>query len=221
VSTHDKQAKAEPEGASPLENDESSLAFLKKHWGRMSAGERRAWLRKHCSTTEVPAAFVKKQRDTWMQTRNPYYVWQVIGDCIKEGFDFPTWVDDYLAEAASRMMAPDSMHDHDLTKALPRIFGFGIKRGKRWLTPELEPDEALKRERFAKLFAFVIVNGGKPTDAVAFIRDATDETIVLPEDDRTLLKWIKQHIGITQTPRTRTAWLAEINAWWHGRGRHP
>jgi hypothetical protein len=220
VSTHDKQAKAEPEGGSPLENDEGSLAFIKKHWRRMSPGERRAWFRKHLRTTEVPAAFFKKQRDAWMQTRNPYYIWQVIGDCIENGFDFPTWVDDYLAEAASRMMAPDSMHDHDLTKALPRIFGFEIKRGKRWLTPELAPDEALKREMVANLFAAMISAGGKPTDAVAFIRETT-ETIVLPEDDRTLLKWIKQHFGITQTPRTRTEWLAEINAWRHGRGAAP
>jgi hypothetical protein len=186
----------------------------------MSAGERRAWLRKHCRTTEVPAALFKKQRDAWMRTRNPYYVWQVIGDCIKNGFDFPTWVDDYLAEAALRMTAPDSMREHDLTKALPRIFGFAIERGKRWLTPELAPDEALKREGLAKLFAIVIWAGGEPTDAVAFVREQNDE-MILPEEDRTLRKWIKQYFGIKQTPRTRTEWLAEIKIAWPGTARPP
>jgi hypothetical protein len=178
---------------------------------RLSAGEQRALFRKCLNNREVPAEEVEKQRVKWMETRNPYYIWQVIEACIWNGFHFPIWVDDYLSDVATRMMAPDATREPP-SKALPRIFGFEIKQGARLLAPDLTPDEALSRQTLVLLFAFGIERWGELKRALKCVRLSSDESIV-PSDDRTLLKWLKQTLGITHTPRTRAEWLKGIDAW--------
>ena len=60
----------------------------------------------------------------WEETKNPYYAWEAINTCAKHKRQFPTWVVDYLAQCAERMLSNKARQSNDVRKILPSVLGF-------------------------------------------------------------------------------------------------
>ncbi len=139
----------------------------------------------------------------WEDSKNPYYVWEVIYCCAKHQMPLPDWVLDYLANCASRMMSDEAKQSHDVRKALPSILGFPTKKGPGNL---LDPasDEPEEIPTFALRFAIELERGHTP------IRAMRNATVVLPaseaeRDEKTLWTWLKKYYGLTNVSRITAA----------------
>jgi hypothetical protein len=140
----------------------------------------------------------------WEDNKNPYYAWSAIEICTKHKKPLPTWVVDYLAGCAERMLSDKATKSKDLRKILPSILGFPAKRGPgRPLDPDHVPNDKLM---FALLFTIEIHKGRKPSiarkDAMKHLpRNRADRI-----DDKTLQRWLKEVFDLTSSPRTVTKW---------------
>lgn len=149
----------------------------------------------------------------WEVTGNPFWVWEEIDICCRQGLDFPDWVKTYLARCAARMTSPDAARARDLRKALPGILGFPQNSRGRGANP-LNPGgmNDARRDEYAEMatrFLRAIEGGAEPTAALAIARGEGD-----PEtDDRTVLRHIKRLLGVTGNPRTKAEWRAALRRW--------
>jgi hypothetical protein len=146
----------------------------------------------------------------WEKTKNPYYSWYAIKICTKHKKQFPTWVVDYLADCANRMLSEKAKQSNDLRKIIPSILGFPAKRGPgRPLDPDRDPDDKLM---FALHFAIEIEKGKKPSvarrQASTFLSQGRSDKI----DDKTLQRWLKDEFDLESAPRTITEWKSVMRA---------
>jgi hypothetical protein len=147
---------------------------------------------------------------SWEETKNPYYAWYAIKICTKHKKQFPTWVVNYLADCANRMLSEKAKQSNDLRKILPSILGFPANRGPgRPLDPDRDPDDKLM---FALHFAIEIEKGKKPSvarrQASTFLSQSRSDKI----DDKTLQRWLKDEFDLESAPRTITEWKSVMRA---------
>jgi hypothetical protein len=138
---------------------------------------REVWLR----NLRDPAVRLDMLGDPWGKTRNPLFVWEAIGICLKQKLDlsdWPAWVTGYLETCVDRMASGA----HDFRKALPEIMGFAGQRGPR----AVYNDEHAARARLAL-----------PIDDAAL-------------DDLTLLRWLAEDFGLPAPPRSLEGWRKAI-----------
>jgi hypothetical protein len=192
----------------------AKVAADMERWAAMSDAEKHAWVLEHykLDTNNMrirPDALIQWCRMQWADGRNPYYVWEAIDICSENGTDFPSWVKNYLALCAKRMMLPEAARLQDTRMVLPVIFGFNTERGKHLLNPDGNDDYDYML--LGMKFFIQIALGDEPTAAIEHVRNSVDEAIA-PKDDRTLLKGIKRHYDITAAPRTRAEWMKVMGA---------
>ena len=141
----------------------------------------------------------------WACTRNPYYIWQVIGNCIKYNKEFPDLIISYLGLCAQRMQSPRAKKSRDLRQELPWVLDFPQKHGPGNL---LNPEGNLRRRAtFAVRFAFRIRNGEPPLEAM---RNACNDSFDADDaavDDKTLRRWLLELYGLKKWPRTTEEWV--------------
>jgi hypothetical protein len=146
-------------------------------------------------------------------TRNPYYAWQAIGNCIKHNKKFPDLIIDYLAMCAERMQSPRAEKSRDLRQELPWILDFPQKRGPGNM---LNPGGKVRsRATFAVRFAFRIRKGEPPVEAM---RNACNDTFDADDaaiDDKTLRRWLLEQWGPKEWPRTNAEWVNIIRQHMH------
>jgi hypothetical protein len=188
----------------------AKVAADMERWAAMSDAEKHAWVLEHYKLDPNnmrmrPDAHIAWCRMQWAERGNPYHVWKAIDICSENGTDFPSWVKDYLASCAKRMMSPEAARVQDTRMVLPVIFGFNTERGKHLLNPDGN-DDNYDYMLLGMKFFIQIALGDEPTAAIEHVRISVDEAVV-PKDDRTLLKGIKRHYDIMAAPRTRTEWM--------------
>jgi hypothetical protein len=155
---------------------------------------------------------IKAFRSGWEETSNPVYIWETIAICAKHKKPLPDWVMDYLVAVAERMTSVDARAAKDLRKVLPSIMGFPAaeKHGpRRPLDPVGGEHEDVPSLVF--LFATGLEKGLKPSAA---LRYATAKLLpdVADHDERTLIHWIMQNVGLERRPRTSAEWKAVLRS---------
>jgi hypothetical protein len=148
----------------------------------------------------------------WEKTKNPYYAWSAINICTKHNKPLPTWVVDYLAECAERMLSEKARQSNDLRKLLPSVLGFPAKRGPgRPLDPDRDQDD---KSIFAIRFAIEIEKGKKPSIARREATKYLPESRVDKIDDKTLQRWLREIFDLANTPRSITEWKSVMRVYY-------
>jgi len=148
----------------------------------------------------------------WEETKNPYYAWSAINICTKHNKPLPTWVVDYLAECAERMLSEKARQSNDLRKLLPSVLGFPAKRGPgRPLDPDRDQDD---KSIFAIRFAIEIEKGKKPSIARREATKYLPESRVDKIDDKTLQRWLREIFDLANTPRSITEWKSVMRVYY-------
>jgi hypothetical protein len=168
---------------------------------------------KWIATIRSPNFRIRSCRSGWEETGNPVYVWETIAICTEHKKPLPDWVMDYLAAAARRMSSADARAATDLRKVLPKIMGFPAKPSGpgRPLDPDGgKPDDAIL---LAILFATEIERGLRPSAALRKAAAHDDlPADVTSRDERTLLRWVMQAVGLERRPRTSAEWREALRS---------
>jgi hypothetical protein len=159
---------------------------------------------------ENPSIFLDETSREWMRTSNPYWVWSAISFCASNGVEYPAWVKNYLADCARRMLSDEARATSDFGRALPRILGFSLERGRGHL---LDPEGVGKKYFPAALqFAFEISNGASPKEALQRAFEVLDPAEGNMED-KTLRSHINKIFELSHSPRTNAEWKSVIGPW--------
>jgi hypothetical protein len=159
-----------------------------------------------------PGFMTRAHRSGWEETNNPVYVWEAIAVCTEHKKPLPDWIVTYLAKVAQRMTSAETRAAKDVRKILPRIFGFPTKAGPgRPFDPDGgKPEDALS---LAILFATELEQGVLKKSPNAAIRKAA-ATMGIPafvkRNERTLLHWVQQAVGLERKPSTSAEWKAAL-----------
>jgi hypothetical protein len=153
----------------------------------------------------------------WETTGNPYWVWEQIAICSNTGVDFPDWVRIYLAQCAERMTSPDALRERDLRKMLPKILGFpkNSHGAGHLLDPGgMHDPRWIEYAKVAMEFKRVIQRPWVTTAyALKEARKDGHQKLLGDVGDRTLLRHIKEILGVTGNPRTNAEWRTALRHW--------
>jgi hypothetical protein len=160
---------------------------------------------------EDPGIFFGETEREWSRTNNPYWVWSTIKFCAANRVEYPSWVYQYLADCARRMLSDDAVETSDLRKTLPTTMGFSLERGRGH---PLNPERVGKKYFFcALIFGFRISKGATPKEALKSAFEVLDRDVADKMDDKTLLSHIKKIFGLSHAPRTSAEWKRVIYPW--------
>jgi hypothetical protein len=161
----------------------------------------------------------------FVETGNPFYLWETIRYCILHKQEFPEEIISYLAECASRMNSPKARKSRDFRKVLPWVFGFPsllgpslLNEGKRkhgrgnLLDPTAGGSPAEGFPAFPVRFATRLLLG-MDEDVPTAMRNASNDVFTgkaADVDDKTLRRWLMKDFRLRAWPRSAAAWKSIV-----------
>jgi hypothetical protein len=110
-------------------------------------------------------------RVRWIDTHNPYYVWQAISACAQNKRELDPWMVEYLSRCAIRVLSENAKYEHDLRKISYDVLDFSAAKPdcngvlpKHLLRPDGDEDTDIYMA-VAGYFAEEIEKGATPKEA--------------------------------------------------------